>query len=39
MFWKTIIEDKIPEIIWGIIFLALIWGIGYLVSQHQNTIE
>jgi len=39
MFWKTKIWNEIPEIAWGIIFIALILSIGYLVSHHQNAIE
>lgn len=39
IFTKTIIEDKLPEIGWGIIFIAVIWGVGYQVFHHQNAIE
>jgi hypothetical protein len=31
--------DKLPQIFWGISFIVLIWGIGYMVSHHQNAIE
>jgi hypothetical protein len=34
---KTV--NEFPEIVWGIIFCALILGLGYLVSHHQNDIE
>jgi hypothetical protein len=39
MFLKTIIEDKLSEIVWVIIFIALIWCTVYLISHHQNAIE
>jgi hypothetical protein len=36
---KTNICRELPEVVWVIIFIALIWGVGYLVSHHQNAIE
>jgi hypothetical protein len=39
MFLKYKLWGKLPKILGYIIFIALIWGFGYLVSHHQNAIE
>jgi hypothetical protein len=36
---KTKLSNKVTEIVWGIIFIAIIWGFGYLVAHHPNAIE
>ena len=39
MLWKNKILNELPGIVLGIVFIALLWGFGYLVSHHQNAIE
>jgi hypothetical protein len=38
-FLNSDIWEQVPEIAAGIVFVAILWGIGYMVSHHKNSIE
>jgi hypothetical protein len=39
MYLKFKICDELPGLMAGIVFIALILGLGYIFSHHQNSIE